>query len=484
MLASKQFKIVILILFIVSIFTMSFCNGNQTIEITSNADDDGNMLFRNASGSELVLFVNGNPFRIIPNTLGDFIVYIPTDSRDTLIDMKIYKSADLGSNYSTDQAQAFKTWYRALNPTPKENPNLTWLVEKNDDGEDYGPTTNVGEITFQYLPGGNPYFTVLVFINGRNGEKVATMDSSPDNNIKTVGMPYGAYTVSYQYVYSNPNEGGEPEFFWLEEEIVGYDKVPIYVIMKEGRENPTKTIPWGEETVRIPAGEEPELANPYGFLSIYNDLSTPIDVYARSTELNIGNQNSKIENVMYDDGKTRDTASLIESDDFFRYTIHKGSWDIYIKDFAGNQIFYTKVKIESDKESIVRVTKNKPSFLEELDENEEEAILEEIPVDFQVMRWFIDSNVQGADVNWRVLSSHPDVIGTNNTYLGTTPYEATKSLSIDGLTYNNSSSVEIVITVSKEGYYDMVKGFNVQSLLSLSELSTKFDLVEVEEEEE
>lgn len=35
-----------------------------------------------------------------------------------------------------------------------------------------------------------------------------------------------------------------------------------------------------------------------------------------------------------------------------------------------------------------------------------------------IIRWFIDSSPKGADVNWRVVSSTPDVKNTNQNYLG------------------------------------------------------------------
>ncbi|MDE6367171.1 MAG: hypothetical protein K2L33_06245, partial [Muribaculaceae bacterium] len=51
-----------------------------------------------------------------------------------------------------------------------------------------------------------------------------------------------------------------------------------------------------------------------------------------------------------------------------------------------------------------------------------------------VIRWFITSRPQGADVSWRVVSSTPDVKNTNANYVGSTPYESTESFDIKGLT--------------------------------------------------
>lgn len=50
-----------------------------------------------------------------------------------------------------------------------------------------------------------------------------------------------------------------------------------------------------------------------------------------------------------------------------------------------------------------------------------------------IIRWDVQSRPQGADIFWRVISKTPEVKSTNNKYLMTTPYEATKSLDIKGL---------------------------------------------------
>ena len=95
-----------------------------------------------------------------------------------------------------------------------------------------------------------------------------------------------------------------------------------------------------------------------------------------------------------------------------------------------------------------------------------------------IIRWFIDSTPKGADVYWRVVSSIPDVKNTNQTYLGSTPYESTESFDIKGLTYNNSGNVQIEISCEKAGYLTQRKRFNVRQAIDQKEISTKFNLVE------
>lgn len=95
-----------------------------------------------------------------------------------------------------------------------------------------------------------------------------------------------------------------------------------------------------------------------------------------------------------------------------------------------------------------------------------------------IIRWYIDSEPRGARVFWRVISSVPaEVKNTNELYLGTTPYEDTRSFNILGLTYENSRDVQIEIKVLRPGYMEQVKRFNVRQAIDQQEISSFFDLV-------
>ena len=95
-----------------------------------------------------------------------------------------------------------------------------------------------------------------------------------------------------------------------------------------------------------------------------------------------------------------------------------------------------------------------------------------------IIRWNFDSDPRGARIFWRVVSSIPDQVkNTNETYLTTTPYEETRSFNILGLTYQNSRDVTIEIKVTRNGYYDQVKRYNVRQAIDQQEISGFFDLV-------
>lgn len=99
-------------------------------------------------------------------------------------------------------------------------------------------------------------------------------------------------------------------------------------------------------------------------------------------------------------------------------------------------------------------------------------------VDDIIIRWAIDSEPRGARIFWRVVSNIPEIVkNTNELYLGTTPYEDTRSFNILGLTYENAKNVQIEIKMTKNGYIDQIKRFNVRQALEQQEISTFFELV-------
>ncbi len=98
-----------------------------------------------------------------------------------------------------------------------------------------------------------------------------------------------------------------------------------------------------------------------------------------------------------------------------------------------------------------------------------------------IIRWYFESDPQGARIFWRVVSSIPnEVKNTNELYLGTTPYEDTRSFNIIGLTEENARDVQIEIKVKRKGYMDQTKRFNVRQALDQQEISSFFELIKSE----
>lgn len=106
--------------------------------------------------------------------------------------------------------------------------------------------------------------------------------------------------------------------------------------------------------------------------------------------------------------------------------------------------------------------------------------LGETALEQTIIRWDVQSRPQGADVFWRVVSKTPEVKSTNNKYLQTTPYEATKALDIRGLTYQTSGNVRIILRCEKDGYMPQEKEYDVRMVLDQEEISAFFRLVKEE----
>ncbi|MDE6742109.1 MAG: hypothetical protein K2J58_07240 [Muribaculaceae bacterium] len=64
------------------------------------------------------------------------------------------------------------------------------------------------------------------------------------------------------------------------------------------------------------------------------------------------------------------------------------------------------------------------------EKNKEVGGMGNTALEHTVIRWYIISSPQGADVSWRVVSSTPDVANTNANFVGSTPYESTESFDI------------------------------------------------------
>ena len=95
-----------------------------------------------------------------------------------------------------------------------------------------------------------------------------------------------------------------------------------------------------------------------------------------------------------------------------------------------------------------------------------------------IIRWYFDSEPTGARIFWRVISSVPDEVkNTNELWLGSTPFEETRSFNIQGLTYENSRDVQIEIKVKRNGYIEQSKRFNVRQVIDQQEISSFFFMV-------
>lgn len=175
--------------------------------------------------------------------------------------------------------------------------------------------------------------------------------------------------------------------------------------------------------------------------------------------------------------------------------------DICLKDSFGKEVFSqkhilasvsraTKAKLglsEAYTQALEQINWNRiASFLrtEQLPKEEPQKQVQgygDTALENTIIRWDVQSRPQGADIFWRVVSKTPEVKSTNNKYLQTTPYEATKSLDIKGLTCQTAGDVRIILRCEKDGYHPQEKEYNVRMVIDQEEISAFFRLVKEEE---
>lgn len=102
-------------------------------------------------------------------------------------------------------------------------------------------------------------------------------------------------------------------------------------------------------------------------------------------------------------------------------------------------------------------------------------------IENNVVRWFIDTDPRGARIFWRIISSSPEVNSTNESYLGLSPFEETRSLDVKGLSEANAGNVQLEFRITKNGYYEMRKRFNLQAVIDQKEISAFVELARQEE---
>ena len=178
------------------------------------------------------------------------------------------------------------------------------------------------------------------------------------------------------------------------------------------------------------------------------------------------------------------------------------SWvdlNVILKDSRGKEVFSQNVSAtsknawniakaldESYTQCLEQIDWNRiASYLkvEQLAKNEPNKMVQglgDTALEQTIIRWDVQSRPQGADIYWRVVSTTPEVKSTNNKYIMTTPYEATKALGIKGLTYQTAGNVRVILRCELDGYKPQEKEFDIRMVLDQEEISTFFKLVKEE----
>lgn len=156
--------------------------------------------------------------------------------------------------------------------------------------------------------------------------------------------------------------------------------------------------------------------------------------------------------------------------------------DIILRPYGDKNTFVFEDKSQQSYNEITGITpvNNPRGTVSENYSHDVTKISDDTSLGETIIRWDVQSRPQGADIFWRVVSKTPEVKSTNNNYLMTTPYEATKALDIKGLTNKNSSNVRIILRCEKDGYLPQEKEFNVRMVMDQEEITAFFKLVKEE----
>ncbi|GAA4838330.1 hypothetical protein [Algivirga pacifica] len=281
-------------------YISDFVDPEPTFDVT---EDAGNLVINNYSDHALVLYHNGEPYKKIPNSATDFIIWLPNDN-DMTFDLQLYKYDDVAPNFpaNPDLTKVYKRWNINLSDSKDIEKRATWHITNNE------AEINSGNLKFSYV-GGTDY-QVDVFLNNQNGAKIITLKPG-DQYDKIVGIDYGAYTLHFRYWISDPNtpEGLQIKG-WVEKEVVAGQEVDIWAVINSNRPEKHLFIPHYDQVNAVPDRR--------GSIKIINQYPEPIAIRANGRD---------IEELMYLDGDTQ-AASMLAYGDAIEFVLDENIYTL------------------------------------------------------------------------------------------------------------------------------------------------------------
>lgn len=125
---------------------------------------------------------------------------------------------------------------------------------------------------------------------------------------------------------------------------------------------------------------------------------------------------------------------------------------------------------------VMAFLKKDKSVVEERENKMQSNVSNANDVETFLIRWFFEAAPENSRIYWRAISSNPTVKNTSELYLGTTPFDETRNLKIEGLNRGNAADVQIEIKVVNSGYKTSIKRFNALQVINQQEMSWFFEL--------
>jgi len=320
----------LLLLFFVFAFVTSGCNRDEMppesvedrLSLNSNQDEDGNLIIRNYSGRQLVLYRTSQDqaLKIIPNSTEEFLVGIDIDGAVTnpIVDLAMYEYSDVAvDSFSVETTEPFVRWNVALSPRFENGDRALWIVSKGSDAGGFGANAATVEMIY---PGGTDHQVEV-----RTNSNFGLLGSLIPGNKFTVGLPYDNYTISFHYFDSNPNDAStRTEVGIIDYQLINEVEVPITLILNSSNSVKDVIIPhYGNSNSGGQGGEE------QGYLRVSNKLIRPVRIY-------YGNQ-LLIENIATVNGSS-DNISTIDINQTQEYLIPFGNYTFSAKYWDTDQL--------------------------------------------------------------------------------------------------------------------------------------------------
>jgi len=284
----------------------------------------GNLVVANESGEDLILFCDGVFLTRIPVYRSDLVVEVPVTGEQQEKELRIFRADEVSSPDEPEASRLFRSWNVVLTADVSLSDRRTWRILSATSS---APGTT-GSLGFLYGPGSD-YF-VRVYIGGFSGSRIATLSSQAGKTV--VGLDYGTYLLSYEYVYDDGLSTGATVIGTIDSEIVMGERVPIYVVLNAYRAELSMQIPHFENT-------GVDGSSPYASIRVENDTAEPLVIRM---------DGSLIEELIYLGDGSKSSASVIAAGDTADFIVPAGFHSLEAGDLSGRIVEQTSCDLPED----------------------------------------------------------------------------------------------------------------------------------------
>mgnify|MGYP000261162980 CR=1 FL=1 len=278
-------------------------------------DVEGNLLILNRLNAPILLYLSDSesPFKEIA-AKEDFVVNIPSDGSSHTV-LKIWKKSQVSDPLDPDMNNIYKEWNIVLSNTTVESDRVVWVITSGS------ASPFVGQLSFHYpsidFMGNMVLYEASVYLNSKNGKKIASILPGEDNKI--VGLDFGYYYLYYKYSYEYINNS--ENVGWIESDSLGNTlnalvnagspiqniEVPIYYLSDIGR---------------------------LGYLEIINKTSSDLKIFTQN--------DTQIEDITVTSQSTYGLSILESNGGSYNYLLPQNNYQITAKILGTGEVVFSR----------------------------------------------------------------------------------------------------------------------------------------------